>query len=207
MSELGCQAPAEQRSIQYPGLQPHARTRRRNGGHAARAGRPFGQASGLCGPVRHRHQFHGKRPGFIVSKPDAQRFPPASARTAPQPLSTSLCCAAPTRHTNTLDNIFLGDIDDLQKVVDANLKERLREAQRGEEIAESEVEKLILRMKDRPDVVPTIVELQAHLEEIRKHELARVNSQFGNLSDQQREALDTLTRRMINKTSMRLYPH
>lgn len=99
---------------------------------------------------------------------------------------------------NSLDNIFLYDIDDLQKVVDANLKERLREAQRGEEIAEQELEKLVRRLKTL-DVVPTIVELQGHLEQIRMQEMARLQSQFGHLTEQQRAAIDMLTKGMVNK--------
>jgi len=99
---------------------------------------------------------------------------------------------------NTVDNLFLYDIDDLQKVVHANLKERLREAQRGEEIADHEVENLLRRLKTL-DVVPTIVELQSLLEQIRRHEIARQNSQFAGLTDDQRAAIDALTKGIVNK--------
>src|SRR5690349_8093670 len=39
---------------------------------------------------------------------------------------------------NEIDNAFLYDIDDLQQVIDSNLKERMREALRAEEIIASE---------------------------------------------------------------------
>src|SRR6185295_8360386 len=55
---------------------------------------------------------------------------------------------------NSLDNVFLYDIDDLQQVIDANLKERLKEAGRAEEIVDDEVRSFCIRMQAR-DVAPT----------------------------------------------------
>lgn len=78
------------------------------------------------------------------------------------------------------------------------MKERLREAQRGEQIAEQEVEKVLQRLKAL-DVVPTIVDLQAHLEEIRRQEVARLASRFRDLPPEHHDALEELTRSMINK--------
>ncbi len=99
---------------------------------------------------------------------------------------------------NKLDNLFLYDIDDLQHVVDANLKERMREAQQGEEIARQEVEKLLRRLKTL-DVVPTIIELQSHLDDIRRQEIARLRSELGDLTPRQEEAIEALTKGMVNK--------
>ena len=47
---------------------------------------------------------------------------------------------------NDLDNVFLYDIDDLQEVVNANLRERLKEAERAEEIVKQEVERMMARI-------------------------------------------------------------
>jgi glutamyl-tRNA reductase len=99
---------------------------------------------------------------------------------------------------NKLDNLFLYDIDDLQQVVNANLKERQREAQRGELIVEQELDKLLRRLKTL-DVVPTIIDLRARLEEIRTEEFARMSSQLNGLTPEQREAIEALTRGMVNK--------
>ena len=136
-------------------------------------------------------------PHFIIRKPDAQRLL-SERKNRPMFFIDIAVPRDIDPEVNTVDNLFLYDIDDLQKVVDANLKERLREAQRGEEIAEHEVEKLLRRLKTL-DVVPTIVELQGHLEQIRQHEMARLRSQFGKLTEQQQEALDQLTKGMVNK--------
>ena len=94
--------------------------------------------------------------------------------------------------------MFLYDIDDLEQVVKANLKERMREAHRGEQIAEQEVEKLMRRLKTL-DVVPTIVDLQEHLETIRRQELLRMQSRFGELTPEQQEAIELLTRGLVKK--------
>src|SRR5207244_4989213 len=70
---------------------------------------------------------------------------------------------------NEIDNAFLYDIDDLQQVVDANLKERMKEASRAEEIVDSEVQAFCLKMQSR-EVVPTIVQLRDTLEKLRSDE-------------------------------------
>jgi glutamyl-tRNA reductase len=136
-------------------------------------------------------------PGFIIHKPDAQRML-SERRNRPMFFIDIAVPRDIDPEINTLDNLFLYDIDDLQKVVDANLKERMREAARGEEIAENEVEKTVRRLKTL-DVVPTIVELQGHLEQIRQHEMARLHSQFGNLTEEQKQAIEMLTKGMVNK--------
>jgi glutamyl-tRNA reductase len=136
-------------------------------------------------------------PHFIIRKADAQRLL-SERRNRPMFFIDIAVPRDIDPEVNALDNLFLYDIDDLQKVVDANLKERLREAQKGEEIAEQEVEKLVRRLKTL-DVVPTIVELQSHLEQIRQHELARLGSQFGELTPEQRDAIEMLTKGMVNK--------
>jgi glutamyl-tRNA reductase len=99
---------------------------------------------------------------------------------------------------NELDNVFLYDIDDLQKVVDSNLKERMKEAESAEVIITEEVERMVSRLKTR-EVVPTIIGLQEQLEHLRTAEVARMRGKFGTLTHEQEEALDALTRSIINK--------
>ncbi len=71
---------------------------------------------------------------------------------------------------NTLDNVYVYDIDDLKSVVDANLRERSREAQRAEGLVEREVAKFVARLRD-VEVIPTIVSLRERLETIRQAEI------------------------------------
>jgi glutamyl-tRNA reductase len=99
---------------------------------------------------------------------------------------------------NELDNVFLYDIDDLGKVADSNRKGRIEVAQQAEVIITEEVDRMILRLKTR-EVAPTIVSLQDQLEQWRAGEIERQRAKLGNLTPQQEEALDAITRGIVNK--------
>jgi glutamyl-tRNA reductase len=99
---------------------------------------------------------------------------------------------------NKLDNVFLYDIDDLQKVVDTNLVGRMQSAEEAEAIIREEVERMVARLKTR-EVVPTIVSLQEQLERLRVGELTRMRGKLGALTPEQEEALIALTKGIINK--------
>jgi glutamyl-tRNA reductase len=101
---------------------------------------------------------------------------------------------------NDLDNVFLYDIDDLQEVVNANLRERMKEADHAEHLVADEVERMMTRLKVA-EVTPTIVGLQEQLEQIRLGELEKVRRRLGPLTAQQEEALEALTRGIINKVA------
>jgi glutamyl-tRNA reductase len=101
---------------------------------------------------------------------------------------------------NQLENVFLYDIDDLGKVVDQNRKERESEAATGEAIIAEEVEKLVARLKTRA-ATPVIVELQEHLDQLRRAEMQRLRSKLGPLTPQQEEAIEALTKGLMNKVA------
>jgi glutamyl-tRNA reductase len=99
---------------------------------------------------------------------------------------------------NELDNVFLYDIDDLGKVVDSNVRGRVETAQQAEEIIREEVDRMMTRLKTR-EVAPTIVSLQEQLEQWRAGEIERQRGKLGKLTPQQEEAIDAITRGIINK--------
>lgn len=101
---------------------------------------------------------------------------------------------------NRLDNVFLYDIDDLQRVVDSNRQERAKEAEQAEAIVALEVDRMVGRLHAR-EVTPTIVSLQEQLEQIRAGEVARMRSKLGPLTAQQEEAIEVLTRGIVNKVA------
>lgn len=101
---------------------------------------------------------------------------------------------------NKLDNAFLYDIDDLGRVVERNRLSRQQEAEEAERIIEEEVEKMVARLRER-EVAPTIVRLQEQLEAIRHGELDRLRGRLGNLTTQQEEALEALTKGMMAKVA------
>ncbi len=99
---------------------------------------------------------------------------------------------------NELDNVFLYDIDDLQKVVETNRQGRMESAEEAEAIIREEVDRMIARLKTR-EVVPTIVGLQEQLENLRAAELARMRAKFGALTPEQEQALEAFSKSMIHK--------
>ena len=99
---------------------------------------------------------------------------------------------------NSIEHAFLYDIDDLQRVTERNLQMRRDVAQQAESIVTEEVVRLESKLRAR-DVNPTIVSLQEQLEAIRKDVLERYRNRLGPLSAEQQEAVDALTRGIVNK--------
>jgi glutamyl-tRNA reductase len=99
---------------------------------------------------------------------------------------------------NELDNVFLYDIDDLQRVVSENVKSRMNEAEEADRIVAEEVERLDSWMRAR-SVGPVIVDLQDSLEKLRTAELERMRGKLGPLTAQQEQAIEQLTRGIIAK--------
>src|SRR3990172_4152857 len=99
---------------------------------------------------------------------------------------------------NDLPNVFCYDIDDLRQVVDANIRERLREAEKAEVLVEREVERFTARLKDL-EVVPTIVSLRAKLESIRQLEVGKTLSRVPEASEEVRAAIEAMSNAIVNK--------
>lgn len=99
---------------------------------------------------------------------------------------------------NNLEHAFLYDIDDLQRLSDRNLKARREVAQQAENIIDEEVARLEAKLRER-NVTPTILSFQEQLEAIRRDVLARYRARLGALSLAQEEAVEAMTRAIINK--------
>ncbi len=136
-------------------------------------------------------------PHFILNKSDGPRLM-AKRRNRPMFFIDIAVPRDIDPELNKIDNIFLYDIDDLEQVVESNRRGRQREAERGEELIEHEVDRFLAYVRSL-EVVPTIVSLQARLEEIRRGEVERLRGKLGPLSPEQEQALDALTRGIINK--------
>jgi glutamyl-tRNA reductase len=99
---------------------------------------------------------------------------------------------------DALEDVYRYDIDDLKQVVDANLRERAREALRAEALIEREVGKFLARQGDA-EVIPTIVSLRGRLEEIRLGEVRRTLARLPDASPETRAAIDALSAAIVNK--------
>jgi glutamyl-tRNA reductase len=99
---------------------------------------------------------------------------------------------------DALDGVYCYDIDDLKQVVDANIRERLREAHRAEALVEREVAKFLARLGD-VEVIPTIVSLRERLEIIRSGEVKRTLARLPGATAETREAIEALSAAIVNK--------
>jgi glutamyl-tRNA reductase len=99
---------------------------------------------------------------------------------------------------NKIDSVFLYDVDDLEGVVNANLRERGRQAEQAESIIAHEVDQMMARLKV-DEIAPTIVSLQQQLEEIRAAEVARTVRRMPGITAEQREQIEAMTRSIVNK--------
>jgi glutamyl-tRNA reductase len=99
---------------------------------------------------------------------------------------------------DVLDDVYRYDIDDLKQVVDANLRERAREAQRAESLVEREVGKFVVRQSDA-EVIPTIVSLRARLEDIRLGEVRKTLARLPDAGPETLAAIEALSTAMVNK--------
>jgi glutamyl-tRNA reductase len=97
-----------------------------------------------------------------------------------------------------LANAHLFDIDDLQSLAEDNIREREKEVERVQAMVDEEVERFAHWWRSL-DVVPTISALRQRADEIRRAELSRTLTRMPDLSDDDRERLDALTRAMMKK--------
>lgn len=136
-------------------------------------------------------------PHYILTKEEMQRVI-AARKNKPMFLIDIAVPRNIEPSVNKVDNVFLYDIDDLQGVVNSNLAERQKEAQRAELIVTEEVDRMIARLKVQ-EIAPTIVTLQEHWEQIRQLETAKFLRKPGAFTPEQMEAVEALTRSIVNK--------
>jgi glutamyl-tRNA reductase len=99
---------------------------------------------------------------------------------------------------NDLDNVYLYDVDDLQGVVNTNIEERSKEAEKAERIVASEVHSF-LKWQESLISVPTILAIREKAEGIRKEELEKTLRKMGPLEEDKIKAIEYLTSSIVNK--------
>jgi glutamyl-tRNA reductase len=97
-----------------------------------------------------------------------------------------------------IENVYLYNIDDLQKVAYHNIQDRGKEAQKAETIVQDEVGKFV-QWYQSLEVTPTIVALRKKFEEIRQKELEKTLSLHSDLSEKEKQSLEAMTSAIINK--------
>jgi glutamyl-tRNA reductase len=136
-------------------------------------------------------------PGVVVLREDVEA---AQAARHGRPLFL-IDIAVPrdiAEDAGKVTGVFLYDIDDLQKVATANLRERKKESAAAETIVEQEVREF-LEWRRSLEVVPLLVELRKRADEIRRAEIEKARRRLGPLTPEQESALEAATTAIVNK--------
>ncbi|UCG37779.1 MAG: glutamyl-tRNA reductase [bacterium] len=107
---------------------------------------------------------------------------------------------------NEVENVYAYDIDDLEGVVQTNIKTRAKEAAKAEEIVGSEVRQFTEWMRSR-EAFPTIVALREWSEEVRRGELAKTLKKMENISEADSKRIEAMTEAILNKILHRPITH
>jgi glutamyl-tRNA reductase len=99
---------------------------------------------------------------------------------------------------NDLDNVYLYDVDNLQGIIDINIQERAREAEKAEQIVDEEIGSF-LKWTASLTATPTIVALRNKAEGIRKDELEKTLKKMGPLEEKTIRSIEQLTASIVNK--------
>ena len=97
-----------------------------------------------------------------------------------------------------IDGAYLYNVDDLQQVADSNLELRQQKAHEADLIVTKEVEGFRKRLVAQ-DAVPTILELQQRLQDIRATELEKCLRKMGPMTPEQRAAVELFSTQLVNK--------
>lgn len=97
-----------------------------------------------------------------------------------------------------IQGVTLYNIDDLEAVVESHVKARQAEAASAKKILEADVAATMERFKYLK-FQPLMADLSNRAEKIRERELKRIASKIPNLNDDERRAIDQMTRKIVRK--------
>ncbi len=99
---------------------------------------------------------------------------------------------------NNIENAYLYDIDDLEKVVWGNIKKREQDAKLAEQLIEEEVN-AFSRWLEELKIVPIIVSLKNKIMQLGEEELNEAISKLKDISEEQKQVIRDLSEATINK--------
>ena len=97
-----------------------------------------------------------------------------------------------------IGNLFLFDIDDLQAVIQSNLKERVRETARAGAIIEAELKRFQNELRSLT-LGPAIGAVRDKMQQIARNELLHQRRRLGQLTTDQERAIEALLISTVNK--------
>jgi glutamyl-tRNA reductase len=97
-----------------------------------------------------------------------------------------------------LERVFLYDIDDLKGIAEENLRQRMAEVPRAEEMIAHATEKYMAWLETL-SVVPTIVDIRSRFEQIRESEIQQHLGKINGLDERGVQRIEQLTQAIVNK--------
>lgn len=141
-------------------------------------------------------------PNFVVSRQDAVEI----ARHRQRGAMVMIDIAVPRDidpGVREVDGIHLFDMDDLEHVVKHNAVGRQAAAEAAEKIVQAEMQGF-RRKLTAERVVPTIVAVRQRLDELCRQELETLRQEFGPFTEDQEQALTTLTMHITQRIASSL---
>lgn len=135
-------------------------------------------------------------PHTVLQAIDLQRM--GAGRTTPLTLIDVALPRDVEPSARGLDGLYLYDIDDIQRVVDANIRQRLACVPDVERIIAEESAAFMAWWHGR-EVVPTIAELRRKVQAVAQAELEAALNQMAHLDDADRQRIERLAHRLVNK--------
>jgi glutamyl-tRNA reductase len=99
---------------------------------------------------------------------------------------------------NSINNVYVYDIDDLKGVIDENIEDRQREAVKAERIIDEAVIHFG-QWVDSLGVVPTIKALRSKINAMAQAEVQRTLQQMEHLPQEDQKAIERMTHALVNK--------
>jgi glutamyl-tRNA reductase len=99
---------------------------------------------------------------------------------------------------NQLENVYVYDLDDLERVASQNRGLRAGELSRAEAIVEEELLQLLRDQRERA-AVPVLARLHAHAQKLAEAEVGRTLSQLGPVSERQQKTVRAMAAAIVNK--------
>jgi len=136
-------------------------------------------------------------PGHIL-EPDLVRTAVRARKNLPMFIIDIAVPRDVNPEVNDIDNVYLYDIDDLERIVDRNRAERERELRRCEEIISERAVKFV-KVVDGMSVDPTIAKLSEAMHDIMDAELGKLLPKLEHLNDKEKEQICSMADRIIHK--------
>lgn len=135
-------------------------------------------------------------PGYVLTAADAAEA--AAGRASPLVLIDISVPRNVDPEAGRVPGVRLYDIDDLQAVVDENLRQRQQEVPRVEAMIQDEVA-AFSRWLEELYVIPLIRSLRGFAEEIRREEVERLLSRLPELGPRERRLVEAATLSIVNR--------